>query len=69
MKKKITSATQLLNNQIEIPCYLCGKGKIVMQVGLIMSNQPHPIDYKVRIELEKYLMGCAKKWIDDLWVK
>lgn len=58
--------TEELGKEIQIPCYLCGKGKITMRQGDIIVNSPHHIDRKIKLKLEKHLLKCTEKWFKKL---
>lgn len=62
-KKKNNTATGIMSEQIKVPCYLCGKGKITMKAGDVVTNFLHPIDVELRRQLELYLLHCAKTFI------
>jgi len=61
-EKPIITASEIMNKQITIPCYLCGKGKITIRQGDIGMYVPHPLDRKVREELEKYLLKATGRF-------
>ena len=59
------TATEILNEQITFPCYLCGKGTITMRAGDISINSRHEIDAKVKLELEKHLLKETNKFMHE----
>lgn len=69
MAEKYLTATELLEEKIEVPCYLCGKGKIIIRRGNIGLRSPHPLDYKVRCLLESYLLKETKKFLTNYKIK
>jgi len=69
MKKETKTATEIMEEGIEVPCYLCGEGKIIMRRGDICARFGHPIDYKIRVELEKHLLKETKKFLTDIFLK
>ncbi len=56
------TATEILNKEIKIPCYLCGKGKITIRQRDIQLDTPHPLDFKTRAKLEIYLLKKIKEY-------
>jgi hypothetical protein len=65
MNKKLT-ATEIMNEQIEIPCYLCGKGKITIRRGDINLHSPHPLAQKVNDALQLFLLEKTKEFFNQL---
>ena len=61
----MTTVTEILNREIEIDCYLCGKGKIIIRAGDIGIHTPHHLDHKIRMELEEYLLLKTKEFFDQ----
>ena len=59
------TATEIMNKQIEIPCYLCGKGKITIRAGDINLRSPHPLAQQVQIALQDYLLEKTKEFFDN----
>lgn len=58
----MTTATEILNQRIEIDCYLCGKGKIIIRQGDIGIRFPHPVHAKVNKALEVFLLEKTKEF-------
>ena len=66
------TATEILGREISIPCYLCGKGKIRMRTGDIMSIEfgaRYPLDREVQRLLKIFLTKQAEKFLKNLTKK
>lgn len=63
MNKK--TATEIMNEEIEITCYLCGKGKVSIRQGDIYLKHPHPLDHEVNYNLKKFLLKKIKEFLES----
>ena len=63
---KPTTATEILEERIEVPCYLCGKGKIIIRAGNIGLVHKLPISHGVEVHLRNHLLRETKKFFEDL---
>lgn len=65
-EKKVQTARGYLMGSQEVPCYLCGKGKIIMDRNSIICQFKHPLHDKVERELQEYLYIKAIEWLKNL---
>lgn len=63
---QMKTATEILEERVEIDCYLCGKGKIIIRAGDIKLVSPHPVDHEMRYQLNKYLLEKTKEFFDTI---
>ena len=64
MKKFPKTITEVLNEEITVLCYLCGKGEITLRRGDLGLRIPSHIDSKIRQGLESFLLKKAKEFLN-----
>lgn len=63
MKK---TAWEIVNEVLVVDCYLCGKGKISIKAGDLKLSSPHPLEHKVRYEMQKFLLSKLPEFFEKL---